>query len=120
MVPSAGPPLEEANVTKRAWIRIGNKIHCYMSWSGSCSKAHFVTSEMQSEELQEATEEINRVLDELKGRHPGLAILNVGQSLLLMDVEHGDEAAPQRSYVTAESEEDAIREALSIRLDPQA
>lgn len=106
-------------MARRTWIRIDGKLYCYRSWCGGCSDAHFLTSDQQSEDLQDATDEINRILDGLKERHPGLAILSVGEFLVLMDVEHDDEEASRQFQVGGPSEEEAIRDALSIRQQPQ-
>lgn len=67
-----------------------NRYMCIDSQYSDCHGAYFHVSDVQSEDLVAATDEINRILSKLSEYHPHLAIVSSAKDLINKDLDAED------------------------------
>ena len=113
-------------MAKRIWLaRSGQNILCCSGRPNTCNNLSFLRSRDQNihdEALRQATDEINRIFDDLRGQAPDdthLALLDTGLGLLLVWAEGSERPPDLAPFVRYESPEEVKRETLGL-VEPAA
>jgi hypothetical protein len=113
-------------MARRIWLWGSSRVYCCSGRPNTCNNVSLLqaeASEFRGGELAEATEQINQILDGLRGQEPEgkhLALIDTSLGLLLVWAEAIERPDDISQYVRAESPEDEIREALRISGVPAA